>query len=274
MFPLHLPRSQHECSIARTSHQFSAVNQITHPDMIPMLQKGLDSSTGASPVLQLEVSKFLLIVTDNNPPFWDLLLNASDLIQGIRNIIEKRLSSSLVCLNLAGALLNIPSISANPEFILPLLEDCLQFDASAVMSQAQSLNAMKENLSNIDASNIEIEDDCPEKQQIEKEKENQVQAASAFRAWKDSVQTVALALELVHDLVAMPDSDDNLEEWDSDDDEAMERMAPEMSGAAENTRASVLSAEKTHTVLCLVHRILSSTIATPAALSPLIGTSS
>ena len=89
MFPLHLPRSQHECSIARTSHQFSAVNQITHPDMIPMLQKGLDSSTGASPVLQL----------------------------------EKHLSSSLVCLNLAGALLNIPSMLANPEFIFPLLEN-------------------------------------------------------------------------------------------------------------------------------------------------------
>ncbi|EQC36591.1 hypothetical protein SDRG_06035 [Saprolegnia diclina VS20] len=207
-----------------------ALAQITQQRnlVLPALIKCLPVK--AAPSMQMEASKLMLVLSDNNPE-WNDLINANvsyqqtllQLLQSPEHNMSLRLTTIGAVINLPGALENAAGIA----LLLPVLSSAVAYDAVGVVSQAQlaseSVPIAAEAMGNAEIIS-ETEDDAD---RAALEAANKAQ--HTIKTWKENVHVLTLGLEIISNMLALDDGEDD-EEWGSDDEEGMEEAAQSLAG--------------------------------------------
>jgi hypothetical protein len=222
----------------------------------------------AHSALHIEALKLLLLITEGNATLSDVFGRNAQYQVVLGELIDgdAPLYTRLHAVGIAMHVRAIMESDANVAKLLPVLEAALAYDAVHVVQAAQHA-AESWTL----AHATPYDDEQGELDPItEEDKAKQTQAQLHVRAWKDSVQTLTLALELVAELAAPGDDDDEEEmedEWASDDEEAMEQYAASAQkeeasghGASSSPVATALAASR---VLPLCVAILQGVVAVP-----------
>ncbi|TMW68725.1 hypothetical protein Poli38472_006193 [Pythium oligandrum] len=249
----------------------AAINELTRGNLLdPIMLIAHHARTHSS--LHLETLKLLLLITESNPTLNDVFGNHAQYQQVLGELIqtEEQSVSLQIRLHAVGIAMNVKAIMQNETNVaklLPVVEAALAYDAVHVVQLAQQAAECWK-----DAQKTVYDDDSADLEPItEEEKEKLAQAQIKCRTWKENVQTLTLALELVADMAAADDDqmEDDEEEWASDDEEAMEQYASsQMDADASNTQSGantpIAKALSTSRVFALSVAILQGVVSIPA----------
>lgn len=219
----------------------SAINELTRSNLLDVIM--LVARHGrAYMALHVETLKLLLLITEGNATLSDVFGSNAQYQVVLGELIEADASVALYTrLHAVGIAMNVRPIMqnhANVAKLLPVVEAALAFDAVQVLHQAQhaaeSWDLAHKSAYDDDADSAELDPITDD------DKEKQAQAQLKTRSWKENVQTLTLALELVADLTASAtDEDEDVEEeWASDDEEAMEQYAASQMEQQQQTQQS------------------------------------
>ncbi|DBA00752.1 TPA: hypothetical protein N0F65_001223 [Lagenidium giganteum] len=220
----------------------AAINELTRGNLLPPIM--IIAQYGRThAVLHLETLRLLLSITEDNAKLNDVFgSNAA-----YQTILGETITSEQVALytklHAVGIAMNIPAIMAvedNIARLLPVLQSALAYDpVNAVQMAQQAAESWGLSLKTFEETEVMEEDGLTE------EKEQQIVAAQGkTRVWRESVQTLMLALELVAELAATGDDADDEEEWGSDDEDAMEEYAAAQMDSDSQSTASGTPAAK------------------------------
>ncbi|CEG45793.1 Armadillo-type fold [Plasmopara halstedii] len=222
----------------------AAINELTHGNLISPIFK-IAAQACNHTALHLETLKLLMLITDGNAQLNEVIGSNSAYQQTISALIQAPIDhiSLHVRLEAVGIALNVQTIMQvedNIALIIPVLEAALAYDAIDVVQMAQQAS---ENF--ILSQKSLLEDEDVDDDMLTSEKEHMITSAQIkVRVWRDCVQTLTLALELVAHLAASGDVDEDEEEWASDDEDAMEAYAASQMNDDETIRDGVSSVSK------------------------------
>ncbi|KAI9895379.1 hypothetical protein PsorP6_018283 [Peronosclerospora sorghi] len=203
----------------------AAINELTRGQLLPTIFRIAALARG-HPALHLETLKLLLLITEGNAQLNDVI-GANPVYQDTLNQLIQAPTDQLalrIRLLAVGIVTNLPSMMQKEDYVtqmVSVLEAALAYDAVNVVQMAQLASE------NYELARMSLlEDENVENDSVRVEKEHKITAAQLkVRTWCDSVHTLTLALELVAQLAASEDENDDEEEWDSDDEDAMEQYA-------------------------------------------------
>lgn len=181
----------------------AAINELTGGNLLAPIMLIAEKSR-AHPVLLLETLKLLLLITESNQRLNEIFGGNTAYQKIIGDTVESDQVSQQIKLTAVGIAMNIKAImqaEANVVRLLPVIERALAYDAVNVTQLAQHVADHWElaQRSTLDEENVDGE-------LITEEEHASIENAQLkLRTWKDNVQTLALALELVADLAAPGD---------------------------------------------------------------------
>ncbi|ETN07135.1 hypothetical protein PPTG_13531 [Phytophthora nicotianae INRA-310] len=203
----------------------AAINELTQGDLLPPIFK-IAAQARTHTALHLETLKLLLLITEGNAQLNEIIGANTAYQQTIGALIQAPADqlSLQVRLEAVGVAMNLQAIMQvedNVARMMPVLEAALAYDAVNVVQMAQQASE------NFELSKKSLlEDENVDDDTLTTEEEQNITAAQLkARTWRDSVHTLTLALELVAQLAASGDENDDEEEWASDDEDAMEEYA-------------------------------------------------
>ncbi|ETK83723.1 hypothetical protein F441_11389 [Phytophthora nicotianae CJ01A1] len=203
----------------------AAINELAQGDLLPPIFK-IAAQARTHTALHLETLKLLLLITEGNAQLNEIIGANTAYQQTIGALIQAPADqlSLQVRLEAVGVAMNLQAIMQvedNVARMMPVLEAALAYDAVNVVQMAQQASE------NFELSKKSLlEDENVDDDTLTTEEEQKITAAQLkARTWRDSVHTLTLALELVAQLAASGDENDDEEEWASDDDDAMEEYA-------------------------------------------------
>ncbi|KAF4133451.1 hypothetical protein GN958_ATG17380 [Phytophthora infestans] len=203
----------------------AAINELTQGELLPPIFK-IAAQARTHTALHLETLKLLLLITEGNAQLNEIIGANSAYQQTIGALIQAPADqlSLQVRLEAVGIAMNLPAIMQledNVARMVPLLEAALAYDAVNVVQMAQQASENYERSQKSLLEDENVDDDT----QTSEEEQKITAAQLKVRTWRDSVHTLTLALELVAQLAASGDENDEEEEWASDDEDAMEEYA-------------------------------------------------
>ncbi|CAH0477158.1 unnamed protein product [Peronospora belbahrii] len=244
----------------------AAINEMTEGELLPLIFK-IAKLARTHPVLHLESLKLLLLISEGNAQINDIVgVNASyqqtiaDLIQAPVDqlSLHARLEAVGIAMNVQSAM----QMGNNVARVVPILEAALAYDAASVVHMAQQASDHYELSQRSYLEDANVDDD-----KLISEKEQKITIAQIkVRTWRDSVQTLTLALELVADLAASGDDNEDEEEWASDEEDAMEEYAASRMDTGETICANgspVLKSLETSRIFPLCVIILQGLVSIP-----------
>ncbi|KAJ0409164.1 hypothetical protein ATCC90586_010245 [Pythium insidiosum] len=247
----------------------AAINELTRANLLdPIMLVARHARAHAA--LHLEALKLLLLVTESNPALDEIFGHNAQYQQILGELIQADEASVPLQrrLHAVGVATNVSAIMQSEENVaklLPIVETALAYDAVHVVQLAQQAAELwkEAHASVYDDDNVDLEPITDEM------RERHDQAQLKCRTWKESVQTLTLALELVADIAAGSSDDDAEEdEWASDDEDAMEQYAETQMdtehGAAALAGSPVAKVLGQSRVLALCLAILQGLLSTPA----------
>ncbi|OQS00575.1 HEAT repeat containing 3 [Thraustotheca clavata] len=251
-----------------------ALMQITHQRslVLPALFKCLPIK--AAPSMQLEAIKLMLVLSENNPEWNNTIHAEAAYQQSLLQLLQAQDNSLNLRLTTVGAVINLPQVLENAQSIavlMPVLKAAIAYDAAAVVAQAQqaseSIPVAAEAISNAEII-TENENDINREQM---EKANKAQ--HIIKSWKENVHVLTLGLELISNMVASGDDDEDEEEWGSDDEEGMEQAAQTLAqgqtfAANQSVPSQIFAAEN---ILAHVYGMLQSLVVIPPQIHADIG---
>ncbi|GMF20710.1 unnamed protein product [Phytophthora lilii] len=203
----------------------AAINELTQGDLLPPIFK-IAAQARTHTALHLETLKLLLLITEGNAQLNEVIGANAAYQQTIGALIQAppdqlSLQARLEAIGIAINLQAIMQVEHNVARMVPVLEAALAYDAVNVVQMAQQASE------NFELSQKSLlEDENVDDDTLTAEEEQKITAAQLkVRTWRDSVHTLTLALELVAQLAATGDENDDEEEWASDDEDAMEEYA-------------------------------------------------
>ncbi|KAG7393767.1 hypothetical protein PHYPSEUDO_004530 [Phytophthora pseudosyringae] len=203
----------------------AAINELTQGALLPPIFK-IAAQARTHSALHLETLKLLLLITEGNAQLNEVIGASASYQQTIGELIQApadqlSLQVRLEAVGIATNLEAIMQVESNVARMVPVLEAALAYDAVNVVHMAQQAS---ENYALSQKSLLEdenVDDDT-----LTTAEEQTITAAQLkVRTWRDSVHTLTLALELVAQLAASGDENEDEEEWASDDEDAMEEYA-------------------------------------------------
>ncbi|KAF4035166.1 hypothetical protein GN244_ATG12940 [Phytophthora infestans] len=203
----------------------AAINELTQGELLPPIFK-IAAQARTHTALHLETLKLLLLITEGNAQLNEIIGANSAYQQTIGALIQAPADqlSLQVRLEAVGIAMNLPAIMQledNVARMVPLLEAALAYDAVNVVQMAQQASENYELSQKSLLEDENVDDDT----QTSEEEQKITAAQLKVRTWRDSVHTLTLALELVAQLAASGDENDEEEVWASDDEDAMEEYA-------------------------------------------------
>lgn len=203
----------------------AAINELTQGELLPPIFK-IAAQARAHAALHLETLKLLLLISEGNAQLNELIGANAAYQQTIGAIIQApadqlSLQVRLEAVGIAMNLQAIMQVEDNVARMVPVLEAALAYDAVNVVQMAQQASDNYELSQKTLLGDDNVDDDT-----LTAEEEQKITAAQLkVRTWRDSVHTLTLSLELVAQLAASGDDNDDEEEWASDDEDAMEEYA-------------------------------------------------
>ncbi|KAL3673211.1 hypothetical protein V7S43_000934 [Phytophthora oleae] len=203
----------------------AAINELTQGELLPPIFK-IAAQSRTHTALHLETLKLLLLITEGNAQLNEVIGANTAYQQTIGALIQApadqlSLQVRLEAVGIAMNLQTIMKVEDNVARMVPVLEAALAYDAVNVMQMAQQASESFE----LSQKSL-LEDENVDDDTLTAEEEQKISAAQLkVRTWRDSVHTLTLALELVAQLAASGDDNDDEEEWASDDEDAMEEYA-------------------------------------------------
>ncbi|KAG2772665.1 hypothetical protein PC129_g11194 [Phytophthora cactorum] len=203
----------------------AAINELTQGELLPPIFK-IAAQARTHLALHLETLKLLLLITEGNAQLNEVIGANAAYQQTIGALIQApadqlSLQVRLEAVGIAMNLQSIMQVENNVVRMVPVLEAALAYDAVNVVQMAQQASENYELSQKSLLENETVDDDT-----LSTEEEQKITAAQLkVRTWRDSVHTLTLALELVAQLAASGDENDDEEEWASDDEDAMEEYA-------------------------------------------------
>lgn len=176
----------------------AAINELTQGQLLePIMLIAEKGKAHAS--LHLETLKLLLLITESNPRLNEIFGTSAAYQTIIGEIIQSEQLTLLVKLHAVGIAMNVRAImeaEANVARLLPVVEAALAYDAVNVMQLAQSVSECYE----LSQKSVLVDEDVDDDTITDEDRQQVTNAQIKYRSWRDSVQTLSLALELVADL--------------------------------------------------------------------------
>ncbi|KAF1318975.1 hypothetical protein FI667_g13462, partial [Globisporangium splendens] len=201
----------------------AAINELTQGNLLDPIMLIADKGKSQTS-LHLETLKLLLLVTESNPRLNEVFGASAAYQTIIGEIIQSEQLLLLVKLHAVGIAMNVRAImaaEANVARLLPVIEAALAYDAVNVTQLAQNVS---ENYA-LSQMNVLTDEDVDDDTITDEDRQKVTNAQIKYRNWRENVQTLSLALELVADLATGGDENDEEDEWASDDEDAMEQYA-------------------------------------------------
>lgn len=205
----------------------AAINELTQGQLLePIMLIAEKGKAQAS--LHLETLKLLLLITESNPRLNEVFGGSAAYQTIIGEIIQSEQLMLLVKLHAVGIAMNVRAImqaEANVARLLPVIEAALAYDAVNVLQLAQNVSENYE-LSQKSVLTDEVhfirrlptgcaspctnkcsplpngKQDVDDDTITDEDRQNVTNAQLKYRNWRENVQTLSLALELVADLAA------------------------------------------------------------------------
>ncbi|TDH74217.1 hypothetical protein CCR75_003033 [Bremia lactucae] len=203
----------------------AAINELTQGELLlPIFKIAAQARTHTA--LHIETLRLLMLITEGNAHLNEVIEANAAYQQTIVALLQAPMDqlSLLVRLQAIGIAMNVQAIMQVEDTVarmMPVLEGALAFDAVNVVHMAQQAS---ENY-NLSQKSL-LEDENVDDDTLTTEEEQKIMAAQMkVRTWRNSVLTLTLALELVAQLAAVENDNDDEEEWKSDDEDAMEEYA-------------------------------------------------
>ncbi|GLD95002.1 hypothetical protein PINS_up003627 [Pythium insidiosum] len=202
----------------------AAINELTRANLLDSIML-IARHARAHAALHLEALKLLLLVTESNPALDEVFGHNAQYQQVLGELIQADEASVPLQrrLHAVGIATNVSAIMQSEENVaklLPIVEAALAYDAVHVVQLAQQAAELwKEAHSSVyDDENVDLDPITDEM------RERHDQAQLKCRTWKESVQTLTLALELVADIAA--GSTDDGESRSDENGEMMSGYSP------------------------------------------------
>ncbi|CAI5741279.1 unnamed protein product [Hyaloperonospora brassicae] len=252
----------------------AAINELTQGELLPPIFR-IAAMARAHPMLHLETLKLLLLITESNVPLNEVIRGNATYQQTICDLMQAPADQlSLQCrLEAVGIAVNLQStmqVEDNAARVVPVLEAALAYDAVNVVQMAQQVSENYELSQKSVLDDGNVDDDTL----TSEEKQTITTAQLKVRAWRDSVHTLTLALELVAQVATSGDDVDDEEEWASDDEDAMEEYAAshmDTDATAGATSTPLSKLLETSRVLPLCMNILQGLVSIPQLSARAIG---
>ncbi|OWZ24563.1 hypothetical protein PHMEG_000387 [Phytophthora megakarya] len=242
----------------------AAINELTQGDLLPPIFKVAEQARTHT-ALHLETLKLLLLITEGNAQLNEVIAANATYQQTIGALIQAEQLSLQVRLEAVGIAMNLQTImqvESNVTRMVPVLEAALAYDAVNVVQMAQQASENYE----LSQKSL-LEDENVDDDTLTTDEEQKITAAQLkVRTWRESVHTLTLALELVAQLAASEDENDDEEEWASDDEDAMEEYAAshmETEGTIRSGASPVSKSLETSRVFPLCVTILQGLVSIP-----------
>lgn len=176
----------------------AAINELTQGQLLePIMLIAAKGKAHAS--LHLETLKLLLLITESNPRLNEVFGASAAYQTTLGEIIQSEQLSLLIKLHAVGIAMNVRAImeaEANVARLLPVVEAALAYDAANVLVLAQNVS---ENYA-LSQMNVLVDEDVDDDTITDDDREKVAQAQVKYRSWRENVQTLSLALELVAEL--------------------------------------------------------------------------
>lgn len=178
----------------------AAINELTQGQLLePIMRIAANGSAHAS--LHLETLKLLLLITESNPRLNEVFGASAAYQTVLGELIQSEHLALLVKLHAVGVAMNVRAImdaEANVARLLPVVEAALAYDAASVLQLAQSVSESYE----LSQKSVLVDEDVDDDTITDDDRQQVTNAQLKYRSWRDAVQTLSLALELVAELAA------------------------------------------------------------------------
>ncbi|CCI48929.1 unnamed protein product [Albugo candida] len=176
------------------------------------------------PQVHTETLRCMMLLTDHNPILNAMFASNAMFSLTLNEVLDVNVSLYRKLLVIA-IIVNVPSMKQAENQIqkcIPHLEKALEFNASNVIQQAQHVRQVWET-----AQKTLLEEECliEDGELSSNEREAIKNAQAICRSWRENVQTIVLAMELVAELAVFDEDAIDEEEWGSDEEEIMEQYA-------------------------------------------------
>lgn len=176
----------------------AAINELTQGQLLePIMLIAAKGKAHAS--LHLETLKLLLLITESNPRLNEVFGASAAYQTVLGEIIQSEQLSLLVRLHAVGIAMNVRAImeaEANVARLLPVVEAALAYDAASVLQLAQNVSEQYE----LSQKSVLVDEDVDDDTITDEDRQQVTNAQLKYRSWRDAVQTLSLALELVAEL--------------------------------------------------------------------------
>ena len=176
----------------------AALNELTNGALLaPIMQ--LAACAQSHVTLHVETLKLLLLITEGNDRL-SAEIGASAAYQTtLGELIQNQQLSLLVRLHAVGIAMNVDVImaaEANVARLLPVVEAALAYDAVSVLVLAQSVSEQYD----LSQMSVLVDEDVDDDTITDADREHVAAAHVKYAKWRESVQLLSLALELVAEL--------------------------------------------------------------------------
>lgn len=220
--------------------------------------------------LQLEMSKFLHIVTDENPPLNSQLWQDHKTMTLILKMLEH--PNTGVRLQVAGAILNLAPARHSCELVAKMLDIChiaLRFDAPVVRELALDVSSKWTRVEEHAQLDIQYTANAEAQAKVEADQLDIAQAQAVCKKWKAEVQHLSLAMEIVANFVTLDQDMDNEDENDDEEESGMDLQEPELENPSHSSAHQEMLAKMMDKILMLfgqVQHVLNATLESPPGL--------
>nr|CCA14123.1 armadillo repeatcontaining protein putative [Albugo laibachii Nc14] len=176
------------------------------------------------PRIHTETLRCMMLLTDHNPTLNALFASDAMYPRTFNDLLDMDVSLYRKLL-VAAIIINIPAMKKGDGQIvkcIPYLEVALEFDASNVVQQARHACEVWHV-----AQKTLLEEECLiENGELSSDESEAIKSAQGIcRSWRENVQTLVLAMELVAEIASIDEDAMDEQDWGSDDEEIMEEFA-------------------------------------------------